>query len=149
MDRHPPLVRHCLSVLCTLPIMMILLPMSSSFPFLPNSMRGFIQKNLVSVIYSHHFSFQLPQLTEACWELISHNDEERERLEFVGDALMSACIAIDLYGTYPNGTPGFYTVRDLHASSPTLILNLQRIERPQCADYERNLCSPRRESWFP
>lgn len=55
-----------------------------------------------------------PKLSPELWDYVSiqapENKAESERLEFLGDALMDACIAIELYKAFPDGTPHKYTV---------------------------------------
>ena len=55
-----------------------------------------------------------PKLSPELWDYVSiqapENRAESERLEFLGDALMDACIAIELYKAFPDGSPHKYTV---------------------------------------
>ncbi|PIL31847.1 hypothetical protein GSI_06551 [Ganoderma sinense ZZ0214-1] len=55
----------------------------------------------------------LPPLSEKRWvEILNNSDytaKENDRLEFVGDALMYAALARQMYKQYPDGNPHFYT----------------------------------------
>jgi hypothetical protein len=66
-----------------------------------------------------------PKLSPGLWDYISiqnrDNREESERLEFLGDALMDACIAIEMYRMLPGGNPHKYTVRILIYPVPSLL----------------------------
>jgi hypothetical protein len=74
----------------------------------------FIQNKLILAINDPSFQLVLPELRQSTWNRVLHpgssDDDERERLEFVGDALMHASIALELYKLYPRGTPHLYTV---------------------------------------
>lgn len=71
-----------------------------------------------------------PKLSPERWDYVSiqapENRAESERLEFLGDAVMDACIAIELYKTIPDGNPHKYTVssivtcNDLNGRDPTV-----------------------------
>lgn len=91
------------------------------------------------------FDFNLPELSDSTWATICDNDEERERLEFVGDALMSAAVAEELYRTFTNGSPGLYTVQD---SSYACILFSSTSGNPKCTDCERDVRPPHAEAWL-
>jgi len=69
-----------------------------------------LHKQVIQTIYDPSFVFQLPQLSDATWDVLCYNDEERERLEFVGDALMGALVAQQLYESFQLGTPYLYTI---------------------------------------
>ena len=60
------------------------------------------------------FTIDMPKITPELWERVSirtpDNVNENERLEFLGDSLMDASIAIALYKIVPEGTPHKYTV---------------------------------------
>ena len=87
----------------------------------PGQKHSFIQNALIVAMQEPSFVFALPQLRLSTWDdLLMRNDAscERERLEFVGDALMHTCVALQLYKLFPQGTPGLYTVslfRILHS----------------------------------
>ena len=55
-----------------------------------------------------------PKLSPALWDrvciLTPEAKAENERLEFLGDALMDACFAMELYRQVPEGYPHMYTV---------------------------------------
>ncbi|KIM75417.1 hypothetical protein PILCRDRAFT_827340 [Piloderma croceum F 1598] len=78
----------------------------------PGQKHSFIQNALIVAINDPSFKFTLPELCISTWDdlLTSSNaSHERERLEFVGDALMHACVALELYKQFPDATPGLYT----------------------------------------
>ena len=60
------------------------------------------------------YSIDPPKLSPELWDdvciLTPESKAENERLEFLGDALMDACFAMELYKQVPNGTPHMYTV---------------------------------------
>lgn len=72
-----------------------------------------MHRSIVSTIQGPHFFFGLPKLSPASWNLIVDNTKERERLEFLGDALIGSTVAEQLCRYWPNECPGFYTVRRL------------------------------------
>ncbi|KAF4623056.1 hypothetical protein D9613_001734 [Agrocybe pediades] len=74
-----------------------------------NPLCHYIQTKVVELIDSSIYDFELPFLTRDIWQSIIDNDEEKERLEFVGDALIGSCVAQELLRLLPHGTPGFYT----------------------------------------
>lgn len=86
-----------------------------------------IQKAILDEIARPDFSAALPPLSDRGWLNILSTSQravmENERLEFLGDALMYATIARQLYQQIPYGTPGLYTVRwisrtrNLHADT--------------------------------
>ncbi|KAJ3552253.1 hypothetical protein NM688_g4250 [Phlebia brevispora] len=59
------------------------------------------------------YSVDPPKLSPHLWDrvciLTPEAKEENERLEFLGDAVMDACLAIELYKQIPEGTPHMYT----------------------------------------
>lgn len=63
------------------------------------------------------FTIDMPKISPEMWDRVCvttpENVEENERLEFLGDQLMDACIGIDLYRNIPDGTPHKYTVSPL------------------------------------
>lgn len=82
-----------------------------------------IEKAIYRAIFDDPaFTIDAPKLTPALWERVSirtpGNMKEIERLEFLGDSLMDASIAIALYNIVPDGTPHKYTVMlsSLHAN---------------------------------
>ncbi|CAA7258666.1 unnamed protein product [Cyclocybe aegerita] len=68
-----------------------------------------MQRSLVSLIMNPACLFLLPTLTDRTWDLICNNEEERERLEFLGDALVGASVSEELFRCRPHEGPGFYT----------------------------------------
>lgn len=84
-------------------------PMAPLFPF-TNPKCHFMQRAVVSFIESPKFFFRLPALTNRSWTLVNNPSAERERLEFLGDALIGSCISEELFRCRPHEGPGFYTV---------------------------------------
>ena len=72
-----------------------------------------MQRELVAFVGTPAFAFELPPLSDASWNRICNDCQERERLEFLGDALISASISEELFRCRPQETPGFYTVCSL------------------------------------
>jgi hypothetical protein len=74
----------------------------------------FIQNKLILAINDPAFKLVLPELRQSSWNRVllpdPSNDDERERLEFLGDALMHISVALELYKLYPEGTPHLFTV---------------------------------------
>lgn len=74
----------------------------------------FIQDRLIAAIEDPTFKFELPKLMQATWDSVLQptrfDDDERERLEFLGDAILHICVALELYKLFPLGTPHLYTV---------------------------------------
>ena len=94
----------------------------------PGQKHSFIQNALIVAINDPSFNFTLPELCISTWDdlLTSTNaSHERERLEFVGDALMHACVSLELYRLFPDATPGLYTVSFFSSSSPTMVIALR------------------------
>lgn len=77
-------------------------------------------------IFDSEYTVDLPKLRPELWESLSilttDNKAENERLEFLGDALVDACIGIELYGSIPDGTPHKYTVRANTSPSMTIFM---------------------------
>jgi hypothetical protein len=70
-----------------------------------------VQNAVLAEIAYPHCVFEAPPLKSNSYDpLLTSWDGERERLEFVGDGLIGACINLELYYQYPNGDPNFYTV---------------------------------------
>ncbi|KAF9481023.1 ribonuclease III [Pholiota conissans] len=78
------------------------------FPF-SDRISDSMQRRVVSVIQSPQFIFELPSLSTASWNMILYDGHRRERLEFLGDALIGASISEELFRCWPNEGPGFYT----------------------------------------
>jgi hypothetical protein len=74
----------------------------------------FIQDRLIWAIQDPAFKLELPKLLQSSWDRVLQPhlsaDDERERLEFLGDALMHISVALTLYKRYPRGTPHLFTV---------------------------------------
>ncbi|KAL0578728.1 hypothetical protein V5O48_003284 [Marasmius crinis-equi] len=68
-----------------------------------------IQKKIVELIKDPNFDLQLPRLSDESWHKIYHDNLERDRLEFVGDALMTSFVAQNLYKSLGEGTAHYYT----------------------------------------
>jgi dsRNA-specific ribonuclease len=72
------------------------------------TMHGALQNAIVAVINDPNYSFSLPKLSD--WEsIVSSSADEKQRLEFVGDAVMHLSVALYLYRLFPNAAPGLYT----------------------------------------
>lgn len=84
--------------------------MKSAFPF-KDPLVNHLHRQVVAKIRHSDYYFELPYLNEKSWTTICDNKSERERLEFLGDALIGAFIAEELYRQKPDGGPGYYTVR--------------------------------------
>lgn len=73
------------------------------------TMHGTLQSAIVATINDPDYSFSLPQLSD--WEsVVSSSADEKQRLEFVGDAVMHLSVALYLYRLFPDAAPGLYTV---------------------------------------
>ncbi|TFK41241.1 hypothetical protein BDQ12DRAFT_711037 [Crucibulum laeve] len=81
----------------------------SAFPFGIGTHNDYMHKKVVEKIRDPEFSFQLPPLSNESWKTICEDKQESERLEFVGDALMSDFVAQELYRIYNDVSPHFYT----------------------------------------
>ena len=87
-------------------------PYDCAFPFKEIALNR-MHRQIVSTIRGPHFFFGLPNLSYASWNLIIENTTERERLEFLGDALIGSAVSEQLCRYWPNECPRFYTVRKL------------------------------------
>lgn len=68
-----------------------------------------LQNAVVAAINDPNYSFSLPKLSD--WEsIVSSSVHEKQRLEFVGDAIMHLSVALYLYRLFPDAAPGLYTV---------------------------------------
>lgn len=76
----------------------------------------YIQNKLVDAIQDPSFKLVLPELRPSTWQRVlfpasRQHDNNRELLEFLGDALMNASVALELYKLFPHsGTPHLFTV---------------------------------------
>ncbi|KAF8202850.1 ribonuclease III domain-containing protein [Pholiota molesta] len=67
-------------------------------------------------------------LSQASWDIVLHDSRERERLEFLGDALIGASISEELFRCWPNEGPGFYTkARSVLTANSTFAHIMQRL----------------------
>ncbi|KAF8832271.1 hypothetical protein HHX47_DHR1001590 [Lentinula edodes] len=69
-----------------------------------------LQNRLFRFIDQANFDFALPKLSRPTWEIIINDNDERERLEFIGDFYMAAAVGENLCRSLPNGTPHQYTL---------------------------------------
>ncbi|PPQ62847.1 hypothetical protein CVT24_000541 [Panaeolus cyanescens] len=81
----------------------------SAYPFHKDSRLKNVHHSLLTHVHSSHFALILPSLSTDKWSLILSNPDERERLEFVGDRIIGAIVAQELYKLKPKQGPGFYT----------------------------------------
>jgi len=79
------------------------------FPF-TDPRCDYMQRMVVDLIESSDFLFELPDLPMDIWQAIIRNEAEKQRLEFLGDALIGSYISELLLHTCPQRHPGFYTV---------------------------------------
>ncbi|KAG9314305.1 hypothetical protein JVU11DRAFT_5094 [Chiua virens] len=64
------------------------------------SMHSVLQNAVVAAINDPNYSFSLPKLSD--WEsVVSSSADEKQRLEFVGDAVMHLSVALYLYRLFP------------------------------------------------
>ena len=108
------------------------------------AMHSTLQNAVVAAINDPNYSFSLPQLAD--WDsVVSSSVDEKQRLEFVGDAIMHLSVSLYLYRLFPNAAPGFYTVSydpgawcyPFHSYS----------EHPLCGEHQCNVHSPHGQSW--
>ncbi|KAF9244627.1 ribonuclease III [Melanogaster broomeanus] len=72
------------------------------------NIHGALQNAVVATINDPSYAFALPTLSD--WEsVVSCTEAEKQRLEFVGDAVMHLSVALYLYQLFPDAAPGFYT----------------------------------------
>lgn len=98
--------------------------MKSAFPF-RDPQTDYLHRKVVAEIQHSDYHFHLPYLNETSWSTICNNASERERLEFVGDALIGAFIAEELYKQRPNEGPGYYTVRTITQPTRSVLKVIQ------------------------
>ncbi|KAI0068446.1 ribonuclease III [Artomyces pyxidatus] len=77
--------------------------------------QGAVLNSAIVAICDDAFRADLPNIQTDTWSDILWRQQgpsrhRSERLEFVGDALMYLCIALELYDRFPDATPGFMTV---------------------------------------
>ncbi|TFY68377.1 hypothetical protein EVG20_g3585 [Dentipellis fragilis] len=73
-----------------------------------------ILNDVIIAICSDDFDIQLPDIHHRTWATILTADGgpaeyQNERLEYIGDALMYFCVALELFERYPTASPGFMT----------------------------------------
>ncbi|KAF8140323.1 hypothetical protein EV363DRAFT_1250810 [Boletus edulis] len=72
------------------------------------TIHGALQDAIVATINDPNYSFSLPKLSD--WEsVVSSSADEKQRLEFIGDAVMHLSVALYLYSLFPDAAPGLYT----------------------------------------
>ncbi|TFL03818.1 hypothetical protein BDV98DRAFT_348716 [Pterulicium gracile] len=113
-------------------------------------LHSLISEVVHGIIPSGNFSFNPPE--SRTWRDVQQrgNAPEKDRLEYLGDAVMYLGLAHELYRKYPNKTAGFYTVSIHHsrhtgcghsllrrASSVSFFLPIT--ERTLCAVDEHNI----------
>ncbi|KAJ3883329.1 hypothetical protein F5051DRAFT_391873 [Lentinula edodes] len=87
-----------------------------------------LQNKLFRFIDQADFDFALPKLSRPTWEIIINDNDERERLEFIGDFYMAAAVGENLCRCLPNGTPHQYTVaRSALTSNSTYSAIMKRL----------------------
>ncbi|KAJ3826173.1 hypothetical protein EV361DRAFT_888240 [Lentinula raphanica] len=69
-----------------------------------------LQKKVLKRIEQAEFDFSLPTLSRQTWKILINDNDERERLEFVGDFYMAAAVGESLCHYLPDGSPRQYTV---------------------------------------
>lgn len=77
------------------------------------TIHGTLQNVIIATINDPNYSFSLPRLAD--WEsIVVSSADEKQRMEFVGDAVMHLSVALYLYRLFPDATPGLYTVSSDH-----------------------------------
>ncbi|KAF9229211.1 hypothetical protein BS17DRAFT_689449 [Gyrodon lividus] len=72
------------------------------------SIHSALQNAIVAAIIDPSYAFALPVLSD--WEsVVSCTTAEKQRLEFIGDAVMHLSVALYLYQLFPDAAPGLYT----------------------------------------
>lgn len=88
--------------------------MSASRHHRSSTVQSAINTAVYRSIFDEQHYIDPPKVSPELWDYVSihapENRAESERLEFLGDALMDACIAIELHKTIPDGSPHKYTV---------------------------------------
>jgi hypothetical protein len=114
----------------------------AAFPFQKGTAPDSIQRHVVEKVYASDFVFELPLLSDTAWSSICNNSAERDRLEFVGDALMSGAVSEELYRIRLQGSPGFYTVGFFSTYSlPLIYIKQITLERAKCSNCQFHFCS--------
>lgn len=99
-----------------------------------------LQNAIVATINDPNYSFSLPKLSD--WEsIVSSSADEKQRLEFVGDAVMHLSVALYLYRLFPDAAPGLYTVsHNLSAAGATNLIHI--LEYTLGCKCQRDIHSP-------
>ena len=71
-----------------------------------------ILNSVIIAISEGDFQVHLPAINDDTWSHIvsGTRHDHNERLEYVGDALMYLCVALELFERYPKASPAFLTV---------------------------------------
>lgn len=67
-----------------------------------------LQSAIITAIEDDSYAFSLPSLVD-CDALVRCSSSEKQRLEFLGDALLHASVALYLNEVFPDASPGMYT----------------------------------------
>ncbi|TFY82340.1 hypothetical protein EWM64_g1673 [Hericium alpestre] len=96
---------------------------------------GTILNSTIIAISAHDFDPCLPAIHARTWSNILWSQpgacrDGNERLEFIGDALMYLCLALELYEHFPAAPPGFMTeIRSPLATNLVFSLLAEKIDR--------------------
>ena len=108
------------------------------------SIHGTLQNAIIATINDPNYSFSLPKLSD--WEsIVSSSAEEKQRLEFVGDAVMHLSVALYLYRLFPDAAPGLYTV-NYNPCTAGLTNLIHALEYTFCRKYQRDIHAPHGQS---
>lgn len=103
------------------------------------TIHGTLQNAVVATINDPNYSFSLPKLSD--WEsVVSSSVDEKQRLEFVGDAVMHFSVALYLYRLFPDAAPGLYTVSRIPAMLGPQFIRI--LAYTFGCEYQRNIHSP-------
>ncbi|KAI0053327.1 ribonuclease III [Auriscalpium vulgare] len=97
--------------------------------------QGRVLNSAIIAISEDSFDARLPNIKAQTWSAIlnrrhGHNNAQCERLEFIGDAVMYLCVALELYDRYPHASPGLMTnVRAPFVTNLVLSLLAEKIDR--------------------
>lgn len=74
-----------------------------------------IETDILAAIARPEFNAAFPPLSEAGWlQILDYSRfaayHERKRLEFLGDSMMDAALARQIYKLVPEGSSGFHSV---------------------------------------
>ncbi|KDQ63477.1 hypothetical protein JAAARDRAFT_120686 [Jaapia argillacea MUCL 33604] len=98
-----------------------------------------IQKSVLAAISAPTFILTFPHLEQATWSKIlsksKENLELNEQLEFLGDAVMYACVAAGLLAQIPQASPGVLTVlRGPLTTNATFAHLIDKLDLPSVAE---------------